>query len=110
MFLSQEYSRTDPLPGFSSFFQENITKWRELNAAEDFVQAATALTHLTQTLPQLLHNVQPILDILLGRLHITAGECGVEDLACEIPPKVCFWGGIAVVRRPYGDLAVRCMV
>lgn len=79
VFLSQEYSRTDPLPGFSSFFQENITKWRELNAAEDFVQAATALTHLTQTLPQLLHNVEPILDILLGRLHITA-ELSLEPL------------------------------
>lgn len=48
--------RSEPLPGASSFFQEELQKQRELHTAADFLQAAAALNPLVQTLPQLLHH------------------------------------------------------
>jgi hypothetical protein len=48
--------RADPLPGCSSFLQEHLNKWRELNAAADFCRVAQELTNIIQTMPLLLHH------------------------------------------------------
>lgn len=48
--------RTEPLPGATSFFQEELQKMRELHTTSDFLQAASALNPITQTLPQLIHH------------------------------------------------------
>jgi U3 small nucleolar RNA-associated protein 20 len=48
--------RAEPLPGATSFFQEELQKMRELHTTSDFLQAAAALHPLVQTLPQLVHH------------------------------------------------------
>lgn len=48
--------RAEPLPGATSFFQEELQKMRELHTTSDFLQAAAALNPLVQTLPQLVHH------------------------------------------------------
>lgn len=48
--------RTDPLPGCSSFLQEHLNKWRELNAAADFNRVAQELNNTVQTMPLVLHH------------------------------------------------------
>lgn len=48
--------RSEPLPGATSFFQEELQKLRELHTTSDFLQAAAALNPLVQTLPQLVHH------------------------------------------------------
>ncbi|KAK9818396.1 hypothetical protein WJX72_012002 [[Myrmecia] bisecta] len=64
--------RAEPLPGSSSFLQEELTKWRELNSAADFLDVARSVNPLVQTLPQLLHHKDQVADILLRSLHIGA--------------------------------------
>ncbi|PRW58885.1 small subunit processome component 20-like protein [Chlorella sorokiniana] len=64
--------RAEPLPGCSSFFQEGLAKWRELNSAEHWLAAAAALNPLTQSLPQLVHHRDEIAGILLGCLRMEA--------------------------------------
>ena len=64
--------RTEPLPGASSFFQERLEAWRELNAAEDWLAVLPSLHPLCQSLPQLLHHQKDVLDIILARINIAA--------------------------------------
>jgi U3 small nucleolar RNA-associated protein 20 len=72
VFRSLGPKRADPLPGTSSFFQERLAAWRELNAAADWLEAAALLHPLCHSLPQLLHHQADVLDILLPRLRIDA--------------------------------------
>ena len=74
MYRSLGPKRSEPLPGSSSFFQEHLNKWRELNSAADFTEAAAALQPLVLTLPQLVHHKEEVLQVLLERLHMGAGE------------------------------------
>ena len=64
--------RAGPLEGSCCFFQEKLTAWRELNAAHDWLEAAQELHSLCQTLPQLLHHQNDILDIILCRVTMPA--------------------------------------
>ena len=64
--------RAEPLPGSTSFFQEGLNKWRELNSAEHWVAAASALSPLCQTLPLLVHHREEVLEVLLGGLRMEA--------------------------------------
>ncbi len=48
--------RSEPLPGATSFFQEELQKMRELHTTAGFLQAAGVLNPLVQTLPQLVHH------------------------------------------------------
>ena len=61
-----------PLPGSTSFFQEGLNTWRELNSAEHWVAAASALSPLCQTLPLLVHHREEVLEVLLGGLRMEA--------------------------------------
>ncbi|KAJ7564583.1 hypothetical protein O6H91_02G024200 [Diphasiastrum complanatum] len=58
--------------GGSSFFHENLVRWRELNAAADFIGIYEELLPLVQTLPQLVLHKETIVDRLLSRLHLSA--------------------------------------
>ena len=64
--------RAEPLPGSTSFFQEGLNKWRELNSAEHWLAAASALSPLCQTLPLLVHHREEVLGVLLGGLRMEA--------------------------------------
>ena len=64
--------RAEPLTGSTCFFQERLAAWRELNAAHDWLEAATELHSLCQSLPQLLHHQDEILDIILSRINMEA--------------------------------------
>jgi hypothetical protein len=64
--------RAEPLPGSTSFFQEGLNKWRELNSAEHWLAAASALSPLCQTLPLLVHHREEVLEVLLGGLRMEA--------------------------------------
>ena len=64
--------RAEPSGSSSSFFQERLTAWRELNAAHDWLEALSELHNMCQTLPQLLHHQQDILNVILTRLTLEA--------------------------------------
>ncbi|BDA46529.1 probable small subunit processome component 20 homolog at N-terminal half [Coccomyxa sp. Obi] len=64
--------RSEPLPGATSFFQEELQKMRELHTTSDFLQAAAALNPLVQTLPQLVHHKDAVVEILLGAVRMDA--------------------------------------
>eukprot|EP00798_Chlamydomonas_sp_ICE-L_P023338 gene23338-30587_t len=64
--------RAEPWQGATSFFQEHLLKWRELNSTEHFLAVEFAVRPLTQTLPQLVHHKDVILDHLLGAMHMGA--------------------------------------
>jgi U3 small nucleolar RNA-associated protein 20 len=49
-------TRPEPLPGATSFFQEALQKWKELDTSAEFAVVASELNPITQTLPQLLHH------------------------------------------------------
>ena len=72
MYRSLGPKRAEPLPGCSSFFQEGLAKWRELCSAEHWLAAAAALQPLCQSLPQLVHHRDEVLDTLLGCLRMEA--------------------------------------
>lgn len=72
MYRSLGAKRAEPLPGSSSFFQEGLAKWRELCSAADWLDAAATLTPLSQSLAQLVHHRDQILDVLLGGLRLEA--------------------------------------
>lgn len=80
--------RTEPLQGSESFFQENLTKWRELNSGPDFLAAAAALQNISQTLPQLLHHRQQIMDVLLAAIK--------PEAALSLPPLLAL---VAILAR-----------
>ena len=61
--------RSEPLPGNTSFFQERLNTWRELCLAADWMEAASELTPISHTLPQILHHKSVILNILIARLR-----------------------------------------
>lgn len=56
MFRRPQRVRTAPLAGSDSWTHEALQAWRELCAAGEWLDAAAALTPLTQSLPQLLHH------------------------------------------------------
>ncbi|PSC76593.1 small subunit processome component 20-like protein [Micractinium conductrix] len=63
--------RAEPLAGCSSFFQEGLAKWKELNSAEHWLAAAAELAPLCQSLPQLVHHAGQIVhSVLLPRLRV----------------------------------------
>lgn len=64
--------RAQPLPGASCFFQERLEAWRELNAAADWLEVLPLLHPLCQSLAQLVHHQNDILDIILPRLTMSA--------------------------------------
>ncbi|KAL4521880.1 hypothetical protein Ndes2526B_g01987 [Nannochloris sp. 'desiccata'] len=64
--------RAEPLAGSTCFFQERLAAWRELNAAHDWLEAATELHSLCQSLPQLLHHQEDILEIILPKVNVEA--------------------------------------
>lgn len=70
--------RTEPLGGASSFFQEALTKWRELNSAADWLAADHQLRALSQSLPQLLHHKEAAVDLLLAAVR--------PEAALSLPP------------------------
>ena len=51
-----------------SFFQEGLTRWRELNTASHFASFASAAHPLCASLPLLMHHQAAIIDLLLPRL------------------------------------------
>ncbi|KAL4860053.1 Small subunit processome component 20 [Chlorella vulgaris] len=71
--------RAEPLPGNASFFQEALGKWRELCSAEHWLEAAAALTPMSQSLAQLVHHRDELLGVLLGGLRMEA-ELSLEPL------------------------------
>lgn len=79
--------RAEPLAGSSSFFQERLTAWRELNAAHDWLEAVGELHNMCQTLPQLLHHQHDILNIILSRLTL--------DAALSLEPLLELLGALA---------------
>ncbi|KAK9863125.1 hypothetical protein WJX84_001609, partial [Apatococcus fuscideae] len=66
--------RAEPLPGSSSFFQEELGKWRERSTAPHFLTAAATVQNLTQTLPQLIHHKGAIMEALMGGLIMEGAE------------------------------------
>lgn len=64
--------RTAPRPGFSSFTQETLATWREINTAKHFLELADRLEPLLRTLPQLLHHIAHILQHIHDALTIDA--------------------------------------
>lgn len=71
MYRSLGPKRAEPLPGCSSFFQEGLAKWKELNSAEHWLAAAAELAPLCQSLPQLVHHAGQIVhSVLLPRLRV----------------------------------------
>ena len=82
VFRSTEAVRTEPAPGCSSFFEEGLGKWRELNSAEHFTGMWNDLHQLSQSLPLLLHNKGKIFGLLNGALTI---EVSPPALSCRCP-------------------------
>ena len=72
MYRSLGPKRAEPLPGCSSFFQEGLAKWRELNSAEHWLGAAAALGPLSTSLAQLVHHRDDIAGILIDCLRMEA--------------------------------------
>ncbi|KAL0035339.1 hypothetical protein WJX77_001780 [Trebouxia sp. C0004] len=70
--------RAEPLPGSSSFFQEQVAECRELNSTEQWLAVAAAVNPLAQSMPLLLHHQAQIMDILLGAIKLEA--------AISLPP------------------------
>lgn len=64
--------RTAPRPGFSSFTQETLATWREINTAKHFVELADRLEPMLRTLPQLLHHSARVVQELHDALTIDA--------------------------------------
>lgn len=64
--------RTAPRPGFSSFSQETLATWREINTAKHFVELADRLEPMLRTLPQLLHHSARIVQHLHDALSMDA--------------------------------------
>lgn len=48
--------RTEPHPGYTSFFSEAHTHWRETNSSNHFLVAAAAVQPLSMTMVQVLHH------------------------------------------------------
>lgn len=71
--------RSEPLAGAASFFQEGLLKWRELNCAAVWLDVASRLHPVTQSLPQLLHHKGEVLGLLLGGI-------AAPDAALSLPP------------------------
>ncbi|XP_057867600.2 uncharacterized protein LOC131074886 isoform X2 [Cryptomeria japonica] len=71
VFRSLEPVKFEPTQG-SSFFHENLVRWRELNSAADFISLYEELMPVVQTLPQLLLHKEMILAKLLSRVHMQA--------------------------------------
>ncbi|KAL2629925.1 hypothetical protein R1flu_014611 [Riccia fluitans] len=71
VFRSLAPVKFEPTSG-SSFFHENLVRWRELNCAADFNDVYHELSPLVQTLPQLLHHKDTIMKSLLSRVRISA--------------------------------------
>lgn len=55
-----------------------MCRWRELNAASDWLDTERQLRPLANSLPQLLHHKQQVLDLLLAALRPQA--------ALSLPP------------------------
>ncbi|KAL0044331.1 hypothetical protein WJX82_000142 [Trebouxia sp. C0006] len=70
--------RAEPLPGSSSFFQEQVAECRELNSTEQWLAVAAAVNPLAQSMPLLLHHQAQIVDILLSAIKLEA--------AISLPP------------------------
>jgi hypothetical protein len=64
--------REVPHASSTSFFQEKLVEWRELNAAHDWLECYKEVQPLCSTLPQLVHHQERILDSLLSRVRM---EC-----------------------------------
>ena len=79
--------RAEPLPGCTSFFQEALQKWRELNSAEHWLGVAAALQPLCQTLAQLVHHRDEVAALLLGALR--------PEAALSLPPVLELAGVLA---------------
>lgn len=62
--------RDAPLPGSSSFFQEKLTEWRELNASHEWLECYKEVQSLCTTLPQLIHHQEDVVNAIVGRLHM----------------------------------------
>ncbi|KAH9312457.1 hypothetical protein KI387_027492, partial [Taxus chinensis] len=71
VFRSLEPVKFEPTQG-SSFFHENLVRWRELNSAADFISLYEELMPVVQTLPQLLLHKEMIVAKLLSRVHMQA--------------------------------------
>ncbi|CAM6096312.1 unnamed protein product [Calypogeia fissa] len=71
VFRSLAPVKFEPTSG-SSFFHENLLRWRELNAAADFNDVYVELLPIVQTLPQLLLHKDSIMKSLLSRVRIGA--------------------------------------
>ena len=68
MYKSLVPRRDEPLDGSTSFFQEKVIEWRELNAAHDWLECYKEIQPLCSSLPLLVHHQGEIVDALLGRL------------------------------------------
>lgn len=77
VYLGSDPRRADPLPGFTSFFQEKLSHWQELNAAKDFIQITPRLRSLSADMAMLVHNAGLIVDTILDRVSAEPGA-GVD--------------------------------
>ncbi|KAL3687831.1 hypothetical protein R1sor_014140 [Riccia sorocarpa] len=71
VFRSLSPIQFEPTSG-SSFFHENLVRWRELNCAADFNDVYYELLPLVQTLPLLLLHKDTIINSLLSRVRMSA--------------------------------------
>jgi len=71
VFRSLAPVKFEPTQG-SSFFQENLLQWRELNSAAEFISLYEELMPVVQTLPQVLLHKEMIVSKLLCRVHLQA--------------------------------------
>ncbi|BBN08979.1 U3 small nucleolar RNA-associated protein 20 [Marchantia polymorpha subsp. ruderalis] len=71
VFRSLTPVKFEPSSG-SSFFHENLVRWRELNCAAEFNDVYHELLPLVQTLPQLLLHKDLIMNSLLSRVRLSA--------------------------------------
>ncbi|KAG6556135.1 hypothetical protein Mapa_002076 [Marchantia paleacea] len=71
VFRSLTPVKFEPSSG-SSFFHENLLRWRELNCAAEFNDVYHELSPLVQTLPQLLLHKDTIMNSLLSRVRMSA--------------------------------------
>lgn len=60
VYRSVQKVRVEPSHGATSFLQEGLSRWRELNSAADWLRVAAELNDITQTLPQILHHEEQV--------------------------------------------------
>jgi U3 small nucleolar RNA-associated protein 20 len=70
---------TEDLSATTSYFKNGLERWQELNISESFIEFAREVTPLCDSLPQILHFEDRIMDLLVAHLQMKEREA-IEPL------------------------------